>query len=209
MKVLSLIHIFTASQIITVMANNAENSLSTTDDFFFISKGMKLEQALLKPNDFDPENGTFSVNAVGSQLSPISIPSGEYYINSAGELYFTPEITFAGPVDIVYTVCDQQNFCVNATAHILVLENMRLRIRVYLEGAIMENDDAKSSENKPLMRDNLRISPFTGSNYIPVVDPYTVPGPVSYTHLDVYKRQGWARGRRPVPAGRRESRCSR
>lgn len=37
---------------------------------------MKLEQALLKPNDFDPENGTFSVNAVGSQLSPISIPSG-------------------------------------------------------------------------------------------------------------------------------------
>ena len=172
------------------MANNAENSLSTTDDFFFISKGMKLEQALLKPNDFDPENGTFSVNAVGSQLSPISIPSGEYYINSAGELYFTPEITFAGPVDIVYTVCDQQNFCVNATAHILVLENMRLRIRVYLEGAIMENDDAKSSENKPLMRDNLRISPFTGSNYIPVVDPYTVPGQFldltySYQHLSL------------------------
>ena len=28
-----------------------------------------------------------------------------------------------------------------------------------------------------------------------------VIGAVSYTHLDVYKRQGWGRGQYPVPAG--------
>jgi uncharacterized protein YjdB len=170
------LHCLSTSVIITVIANNAKNTLSTTDDFFFISKGLNLENAGLLQNDFDPETGVFNINQVGNITNPITIPQGEYYITTGGQLFFTPNVTFSGPVDIVYTICDEYNFCVNATAHILVLDNMRLRIRAYLEGAIMENGEVKSSDNRPLMRDNLRINSFTGQNYLPVVDPYTIPG---------------------------------
>ncbi|MBK8372321.1 MAG: hypothetical protein IPL20_13375 [Saprospiraceae bacterium] len=88
-------------------------------------------------------------------------------------MFFTPNQRFIGPVDIVYSICDNQNFCVSGTVHILVVDHMLIRARVYLEGALMENGDARSSTNRPLMRDNLRVSPYTGLNYIPVRDPYS------------------------------------
>lgn len=47
-----------------------------------------------------------------------------------------------------------------------------LKARVYLEGALMNNGNALSSTGKPLMRDNLRLSPFTSATYIPMSDPY-------------------------------------
>ncbi|MBK6564042.1 MAG: hypothetical protein IPG18_02355 [Saprospiraceae bacterium] len=75
-------------------------------------------------------------------------------------MFFTPNPQFTGPVDIIYTICDNQNFCVKATAHILVLDNLKLRIRAYLEGALMENGDARASDNRPLMRDDLRVNPI-------------------------------------------------
>lgn len=48
----------------------------------------------------------------------------------------------------------------------------RLNIRVYLEGALLNNGNAVSAEGKPLMRDNLRVSPFNNLNYLPDTDPY-------------------------------------
>ncbi|MBK7524717.1 MAG: hypothetical protein IPI53_11330 [Saprospiraceae bacterium] len=70
----------------------------------------------------------------------------------------------------------------------LVLDNLKLRIRAYLEGALMENGDARASDNRPLMRDDLRVSPITGLNYIPSKDPYSYPTiyndiSVLYTHV--------------------------
>ncbi|HLO56746.1 MAG TPA: hypothetical protein VK169_20795 [Saprospiraceae bacterium] len=47
-----------------------------------------------------------------------------------------------------------------------------LRIRVYLEGSIMNAGNTFSSDGRKLMRDNLRVSPFNGKNYIPLTDPY-------------------------------------
>lgn len=47
-----------------------------------------------------------------------------------------------------------------------------LNARVYLEGALMDNGNAYSSTGRPLMRDHLRLSPFSGKNYIPRLDPY-------------------------------------
>ncbi|MFM2392308.1 MAG: hypothetical protein RLZZ546_285, partial [Bacteroidota bacterium] len=80
-----------------------------------------------------------------------------------------------GSLDIIYTICDNNTLsqaCANATAHILILDESRLKLKVYLEGALMENGNALSSSGKPLMRDNLRRSPFNGQNYIPSKDPY-------------------------------------
>ncbi len=47
-----------------------------------------------------------------------------------------------------------------------------LRIRVYLQGSIMNAGNTFSSDGRKLMRDNLRVSPFNGKNYIPLTDPY-------------------------------------
>jgi|GEM_PF-2551747 len=50
-----------------------------------------------------------------------------------------------------------------------------LQIRVYLEGSLINNGGQVSSDGRPLMRDDLRHSPFTGQNYIPKEDPYQTP----------------------------------
>ncbi len=47
-----------------------------------------------------------------------------------------------------------------------------VKLRVYLEGSLMNNGNAVASDGRPLMRDDLRNSPHTGLNYIPVRDPY-------------------------------------
>ena len=63
-----------------------------------------------------------------------------------------------------------------------------VKARVYLEGALMNNGNALSSSGKPLMRDNLRLSPFTNTSYIPLNDPYKYGHPnfditSRYTHV--------------------------
>jgi hypothetical protein len=107
---------------------------------------------------------------------PVSIFGGSYHINSNGDFTFTPDIGFSGSTSFVYEVCDVnvQSVCAKATVYIFVLRDLPLRLRVYLEGALMENANAKDNNNRPLMRDNLRVSPFTGQNFIPFQDPYTV-----------------------------------
>ncbi len=47
-----------------------------------------------------------------------------------------------------------------------------INARAYVEGSLLNNGGAIASDGRPLMRDNLRNSPFTGANYIPVKDPY-------------------------------------
>ncbi len=165
----------TAQQIITVMASNANRAIAAGDDFFFVNKGNSLPPSNVLNNDRETSGSFLSVMAEGTISNPIVIQAGSYYIDASGNLSFTPNATFAGTVDIIYTVCNNVNECVKATAHVLVLDNMRLRIRAYLEGALMENNDIRGTENRPLMRDNLRLSPYTGQNHIPAIDPYTHP----------------------------------
>lgn len=47
-----------------------------------------------------------------------------------------------------------------------------VNVRAYIEGALYNNGNAVAGDGRPLMRDNLRQSPFTGENFIPVKDPY-------------------------------------
>lgn len=51
-------------------------------------------------------------------------------------------------------------------------QSLCIAIRAYLEGALMNNNAVVASDGRPLMRDDLRNSPFTGLNYIPASDPY-------------------------------------
>jgi hypothetical protein len=68
-------------------------------------------------------------------------------------------------------------------------QTLTVKARVYLEGALINNGNVKSSDNtRHLMRDNLRRSPFNNQNYIPLQDPYAYPLPqfnktARYTHL--------------------------
>lgn len=51
-------------------------------------------------------------------------------------------------------------------------DGQRLNIRVYLEGALLNNGFATGPDGRPLMRDNLRISPFDNLSHLPTSDPY-------------------------------------
>lgn len=172
----------TAKQIITINAQNALNSVVGVDDFKVGMKGQIITGNVLI-NDMDPEDDNLTVNAQGSALSPIGLAAGSFYILPNGDFVFTPTPSFTGPVDIPYTVCDDNttSFCTNATIHLLILPHLRIYAKVYLEGSLMRSNNATGPNGKPLMRDNLRNSPFTGLNYIPRHDPYKIP--TQFTNL--------------------------
>lgn len=163
-----------AKQLITTNAMSALNSTVGVDDFVAGFEGITVSGNVLF-NDSDPEGDSLSVVSQGSVSNPMTISSGSYYINSDGSFAFTPNTGFSGPAEIIYRVCDDNlnSFCTNATLRILVLSDVRVNIRVYLEGALMQNGGAKGPDNRPLMRDNLRTNGFTNQNYLPTQDPYT------------------------------------
>jgi len=161
-------------QIISVNAPNAINSVVAGDDFAYTLRGVS-KSGDVSLNDMDPENDEMTVTQQGSLLSPVAIPEGEYYINTDGTYGFTPDDDFSGALEIVYTVCDNNAdiACTNATLRMQVFDDLSINIRVYLEGAMMDNGNAISSEGHPLMRDGLRNSPHDGKNHIPMLDPYS------------------------------------
>ncbi len=161
-------------QVITVNAPNALNTVVAADDFAYTLTGVSKSGNVMS-NDSDPENDDIMVTQQGSLMSPIVISEGSYYINSDGSYEFIPNESFSGALDIIYTVCDDNIdiACTNATLHIQVFDDISLAIRVYLEGSLMNNGNEISKDGRPLMRDGLRVSPFTGLNYIPYLDPYS------------------------------------
>jgi len=56
-------------------------------------------------------------------------------------------------------------------------QDLAINVRVYLQGPLINNNnEVGTSHSRPLMRDNLRVSPFNDKRYIPDNDPY---GPMS------------------------------
>ena len=157
---------------ITIADSTAVNTVVAVDDLFTTRSDSMLIGPLLI-NDSDPEGNNFQTIAVGSAATPVILPQGRYYITNTGLLYFTPTTSFAGPLDIVYTICDDgtPSACSKATAHILVFRDLKIRIKAFLEGALM-NSSSLSSTGKPMMRDDLRNEPNTGKNLIPLADPF-------------------------------------
>ena len=161
-----------AKIIITVADTSAENTVVAVDDFFTTRSDSTLIVSLTA-NDSDPEGHSFFTVVAGSEASPVVLPQGRYYINSGGTLTFIPTASFSGALDIIYTICDTGSSpaCAKATAHLLVFRDLKIRLKVYLEGALI-NSSGNSAAGKPLMRDNLRNQPITGLNYLPTIDPY-------------------------------------
>ncbi len=142
-----------------------------------------------KINDYDTEGHPQVVTPQGTAIAPVTINGGTYFIESDGDFTFTPNTGFYGTTSFVYEICDNQvpAACAKATVYLTVIKDLRLAIRVYLEGPLHNNGNVKSADGRPLMRDNLRFHPATGQTFIPVQDPYETPTPFiditgKYTH---------------------------
>jgi uncharacterized protein YjdB len=160
----------TAIQIITVNAPTTENTTVAADDFAVTAQDVTIT-GNVQTNDSDPEGNTQTVTA-----QTTSIPGGTLTLLSDGSYTFKPDTLFFGPLEYVYRTIDNHPTIPDtayATLHILVQQDLTIKIRVYLEGAIQSSSD-KAADGRPLMRDNLRVSPFNGSRYIPDTDPYRV-----------------------------------
>ncbi len=165
----------TTMQVVTVNHSSAVNSVVASDDFKFTLRGSSVSGNILE-NDSDAEGDSITVIPQGSLMSPIVTAAGEYYIDALGNYDFTPNEAFSGHTEIIYEICDDNvdQACMKATLHLLVFDDISVKLRVYLQGALMQNGGATSATGRPLMRDDLRVSPYTGENYIPLMDPYTI-----------------------------------
>lgn len=173
----------TAKQIISVFSNTADNS-TVADDDFAVTQEEKAVSGNLLDNDSDPEGDTQTVTAINTTVAGV----GTLVVSTDGSYTFTPAKYFSGPYEFVYTACDDNlaQECQDATLHILVVPDLTVKVRVYLEGALMDNSNAaKASDGRPLMRDGLRVSTFTSNRYIPNRDPYKFT-PSSYLSQELY-----------------------
>jgi uncharacterized protein YjdB len=159
-----------AKQIISIINTTSVNSTYATDDLYIGSKNKIINGNVLL-NDMDAESDQ---QAVTSQQ--LSVVNGDFTLNPDGSFSFAPASEFIGTIEFVYEVCDNHvpGYCQLATLHIHVFPDLGLNIRAYLEGSLMNNANATAG-GRPLMRDNLRMSPFNGSRYIPDSSPYRFP----------------------------------
>ncbi len=179
----------TTMQVITVNHATASNTVIASDDFTFTLRGSSISGNVLN-NDTDAEGDSIFVTSQGSLMAPIVVSSGEYYIDALGNFNFTPNDSFSGHTEIIYQICDDNadQACMEATLHLLVFDDISVSLRVYLEGALMQNNGAVSATGLPLMRDDLRVSPYTGENYLPLFDPYSIAAdPWAGTHTKFNK----------------------
>ena len=175
---------------ILISKNNAENSVVASDDFF-AAMPKETVSGNIMTNDMDPEGDSLNIIPQGSSAVPVITVAGSYYMTTEGYFEFTPSEEFKGTTSVVYTLCDQHSpaICTQATIYILVGPILKLKIRAYLEGALMNNNNQISAEGRHLMRDNLRNNPFTNSNLIPPVDPYSHPC-ISYNITEQFQHRG-------------------
>jgi uncharacterized protein YjdB len=159
-----------ANQIITILAASAGNTTLAADDFNSGGQDTPIT-GNVQDNDTDPEGDTQTVTA---QVTPIA-GVGTLTLATDGSYTFVPDETFYGPVDFPYVTCDDNasQACANATLHLLVVRDLYVQVRVYLQGSFINNGNETGSHTRPLMRDDLRESSFTGSRYIPDTEPYS------------------------------------
>ena len=100
---------------------------------------------------------------------------GDFELFADGSWTFDPAEWFFGPVEFTYTSCDTDGACADATLHLLIVPDLTIKVRVYLEGSLMENQGTSATDGRPMMRDNLRLNPFTGRRVIPNSDPFRFP----------------------------------
>lgn len=116
-------------------------------------------------------------NSSGDQTS---FDKWERNIYGAGSL--TGTLTTSAPIDsATERARTYTSFATNSSAnsgyYTKASGPLCINVRAYVEGALINNGNVTAIDGRPLMRDNLRNSPFTGQNYIPVKDPYEFATP--------------------------------
>lgn len=161
----------TAMVVIALSPPYTEGSCVANDDFWTGASNTTMQGNVLA-NDVCQPLASASVNAY-----TITHSTGTFTLAANGSFTFSPLPNFSGPIHFVYQVCTtvgNQQFCDSATLYLFVFPSFPLKIRAYLEGALI-NATGLSSQGKPLMRDNLRVSPFNAISYLPLRSPYRFP----------------------------------
>jgi len=159
----------TATAYITVTPAATTNTTYANDDAGSTKMNTALNGQVLG-NDTDPESNTVTVAKLTSPAN------GAVVLNADGTYTYTPTTGYTGPDKFTYTKCDNgiPQACDVATVYLTVFPpTLCLQLRVYLEGALTNNASATAPDGRPLMRDDLRASPFTSANYLPSTDPYS------------------------------------
>ncbi|MBK8701034.1 MAG: hypothetical protein IPN29_16450 [Saprospiraceae bacterium] len=161
----------TAMVVIALSPPFSNGSCVANDDFLAGATLTTLQGNVLANDVCQPFAGA-TVNAY-----TINHPSGTFTLAANGSFTFNPLPTFSGPTHFVYQVCTSigtEQFCDSATLYLFVFPSFSLKLRAYLEGALI-NSNAVSALGLPLMRDELRFSPLTQLSYLPKKDPYRYP----------------------------------
>ncbi|MEJ7610589.1 MAG: Ig-like domain-containing protein [Ferruginibacter sp.] len=107
----------TAKQIITVKPAGASNTTAAADDYKMVPINTTAT-GNVKTNDSDAEN---NFQTVATQNTTVP-GKGTLVLSADGSYTFTPVTGFTGPVEFIYTTCDNgvPQACASATLHILV-----------------------------------------------------------------------------------------
>ncbi|MEF8843520.1 MAG: Ig-like domain-containing protein, partial [Haloarculaceae archaeon] len=97
---------------LTVTVNGANDAPVADDDNFTTAEDSTSGPIDLLAGDTDPENDTLSVESIaGTPLTPgsaqtIAVPNGTVNVSDTGEVTFTPDADYNGPVSFDYVVSD-------------------------------------------------------------------------------------------------------
>ena len=121
-----------------------------------------------------PSSGCNTAINVGTVLTVAQAATVKYTPGTNSTVH---EITFT------FSATDNSNNLSNVATVVIPRSEQLLCIntRVYLEGALINNGNAVAGDGRPLMRDNLRRSPFNSADYLPLSDPYEF----ATTYVDV------------------------
>jgi hypothetical protein len=105
-----------SQQIITVLPIGISNTTGATDDYVSVPSGTTATGNALA-NDIDAEKNQQTI-----QPYTVTTTEGTFTINDFGAYTFVPTLGFTGPVEYIYTLCDNGSpqACEKATVHILV-----------------------------------------------------------------------------------------
>jgi large repetitive protein len=168
-----------AMQYISIQDSFSNNSTTAVDDFVKVNQdSVLIGNVLLNDSDAQGDNQTVTPKSE-------TINGCTFNLLTDGSFMFTPAAKYSGIVSYTYKVCDDNALnvqCANATITFAVMPTIALKVRVYLEGSLM-NSSGIASDGRPLMRDNLRVSPFNSKRIIPLKDPYQYAVNASPTYV--------------------------
>ena len=123
---------------ITVKQPGATNTTYAADDYASTNISTSVS-GNVSANDTDPEGNTQTVTA-----QTVNASAGTFTLQTDGSFTFAPASGFSGPVEFIYTTCDNgaTSACANATLHLLVKSTTPLPVTLTSFMVIKEGQSA-------------------------------------------------------------------